>query len=104
MWKNIIHPEYNDSEASGSIDIMKICHLEKKNISNAIGKISKLKVWMKSCTKAYAYCTKTCHLAYVVSILTIRTGRATQRKKLKNKNKRNKIKNIKPPALQNNLA
>ena len=88
MWKNIIYLEYNDSESSGSIDVMKICHLEKKNISNAIGKISKLKVWMKSCTKAYAYCIKICHLASMVSILTIRTGRATQKKIEKQKQKK----------------
>ena len=80
MWKNIIRPEYNDSEASGSID-MKTCHLGKQNIANVIGKFSKLNVWTKSYTKAYVYCTKPCHLAYVVSMLTIRTGRDSQRKK-----------------------
>ena len=27
--QNIIHPEYNDSEDSGSIYVMKLCYLEK---------------------------------------------------------------------------
>jgi hypothetical protein len=52
-------------------------------------------MWMKNCTKAYAYCTNTYKVAYVVSTSTIRTGQASQRNfVLKSKNKKNKIKNI----------
>ena len=65
-------------------------------------------MWMKSCTKLYAYCTKLCQLAYVVSIPTIRTGRASQRnfvlKTKKKKQKLNKIKNITPAGMQNGLG
>ena len=81
----------NDSEALGSIDVMSICHPQKQNVTYIFGQISKLKMWMKSCTKLYAYCTKLCQLAYVVSIPTIRTGRASQRNFVLKTKKKKKI-------------
>ena len=59
---------------------------------------------IKSCTKINTYCAKTCQVASVVPMSTMRTGRSSQREfVLKNKNKGIKLK-IKPPGLQNNLA
>ena len=67
--------------------------------------ISKLKMWIKNCTEAHAYCTETWWVADVVSIPTNRTKRVSQRNFISNnKIQNNKIKNIKPPGLQNSLA
>ena len=45
----------NDPETSDNIDVINICHPEKKNIVYIFGQISILKIWMKNSTKICLY-------------------------------------------------
>ena len=63
-----------------------------------------LKMWVKKSAKTYAYITKIRHVSFVISILTIRRGKDSQRNLFWKRKAKNKINNnIKPTDLKHRL-
>ena len=48
-------------------------------------------MWMKNCTKTWAYFRTTAHMSFEVSLPTIRTGKVSQRNLIEKRKAKNKI-------------